>query len=36
MRLQRFYLSALSGSVLCDVQNLDTKCNLQLGQSYLQ
>ncbi len=27
-------LSALSGSVLCDVQNLDMKCNLQLGQSY--
>ena len=27
-------LSALSGSVLCDVQNVDMKCNLQLGQSY--
>ena len=27
-------LSALSGSVLCDVQNLDMKCNLQLDQSY--
>ena len=27
-------LSALSGSVLCDVQNLDMMCKLQLGQSY--